>query len=88
MLHYKHIFFDLDDTFWDVRANQEAAQRELFATFGMADRFPDFDAYYGTFREINPRLCTALGAGVPNIVTYPRCVLRRIQVLWKSNNCS
>jgi putative hydrolase of the HAD superfamily len=56
MLHYKHIFFDLDDTFWDVRANQEAAQRELFATFGMADRFPDFDAYYGTFREINQRL--------------------------------
>ena len=63
-MKYKHLFFDLDDTFWDVRSNQEAAQRELFVTFGMADHFPDFETYYGTFREINQRLWTEYRDGI------------------------
>ena len=63
-MEYKHLFFDLDDTFWDVRSNQEAAQRELFATFGMADHYPDFDTYYRTFREINQKLWTEYRDGI------------------------
>lgn len=63
-MKYKHLFFDLDDTFWDVRSNQESAQRELFATFGMADRYPDFDTYYHTFREINQKLWTEYRDGI------------------------
>lgn len=63
-MKYKHLFFDLDDTFWDVRSNQESAQRELFATFGMADRYPDFDTYYNTFREINQKLWTEYRDGI------------------------
>lgn len=63
-MKYKHLFFDLDDTFWDVRSNQEAAQRELFDLFGMADRFPDFETYYGTFREINQKLWTEYRDGI------------------------
>lgn len=63
-MKYKHLFFDLDDTFWDVRSNQESAQRELFASFRMADHYPDFDTYYNTFREINQRLWTEYRDGV------------------------
>ncbi len=63
-MKYKHLFFDLDDTFWDVRSNQEAAQRELFSVFGMADHFPDFDTYYHTFREINQKLWTEYRDGI------------------------
>lgn len=63
-MKYKHLFFDLDDTFWDVRSNQEAAQRQLFATFGMADHYPDFDTYYHTFREINEKLWTEYRDGI------------------------
>lgn len=63
-MSYKHLFFDLDDTFWDVRTNQESAQRELFATFAMADRYPDFDSYYHTFREINEKLWAEYRDGI------------------------
>ena len=63
-MEYKHLFFDLDDTFWDVRTNQETAQRELFAAFGLGDRYPDFDSYYETFREINQRLWTEYRDGI------------------------
>lgn len=63
-MQYKHLFFDWDDTFWDVRSNQEAAQRELFVSSGMVSRFPDFDTYYETFRTINQELWTAYRDGV------------------------
>ena len=65
-MKYKHLFFDLDDTFWDVRSNQESAQRELFSVFGMAAHYPNFDTYYGTFREINQRLWTEYRDGIVN----------------------
>ncbi|MCC8062984.1 MAG: YjjG family noncanonical pyrimidine nucleotidase, partial [Rikenellaceae bacterium] len=53
-----------DDTVWDVRSTQEAAQRERFATFGMEDRYPDFHTYYNTFREINQKLWTEYRDGI------------------------
>lgn len=53
---YRHLFFDLDDTFWDVRTNQKAAQEVMFGQFGMGDHFPDFETYYTIFRQINQQL--------------------------------
>ncbi len=61
---YRHLFFDLDNTFWDVDQNQRAAQQELYASFEMGRFFPDFDTYYGRFRRINDRLWNLYRDGI------------------------
>lgn len=53
---YKHLFFDLDRTFWDVDQNQHDAMVEIFNTFDMGSHYPDFESYYQTFRDINEHL--------------------------------
>lgn len=55
-MKYKHLFFDLDDTFWDVSTNQKAAQARIYDSYGMSDHFPDFEEYYERFRKINQKL--------------------------------
>lgn len=56
MKHYKHLFFDLDRTFWDVDRNQYDGMHEIYDTFLMGTYFPDFDTFFNTFKEINERL--------------------------------
>lgn len=53
---YKYIFFDLDNTFWDVEKNQKCALEELYATFNMCNHFNDFKQFYDTFIAINSQM--------------------------------
>lgn len=68
-MSYKHLFFDLDDTLWDVRANQRSAQQEVYSLFGMESYFPDFESYYQTFLTINQRLWDQYRDGIIDQIT-------------------
>ena len=53
---YSYLFFDLDNTFWDVRKNQQCALTELFAAHKMDRYFDSFPTFYDTFIDINTQL--------------------------------
>lgn len=56
MKTYRHLFFDLDRTFWDVETNQEGAHRQLYGTFRLERLFTGYDDYFAAFTRINDRL--------------------------------
>ena len=53
---YHYLFFDLDNTFWDVRQNQYNAQKELFAMYDMGRYFGTFENYLQSYASINEKL--------------------------------
>ena len=53
---YHYLFFDLDNTFWDVRQNQYNAQKELFAVYDMGRYFGTFENYLQSYASINEKL--------------------------------
>lgn len=58
------IFFDLDDTLWDFRANSLAALRMLYGERPLlAGRFPTFDAFADRYHEVNDRFWSLYHAG-------------------------
>lgn len=72
MKRYAHLFFDLDHTLWDFRANSREALRELVEAHGLLARgLPDAEAFIGAYEEINAALWAEHGAG-----RMPKEVLR------------
>lgn len=64
MKRYRHLFFDLDHTLWDFRANSRETLRDLFNEEQLAARgVPDADAFIAVYEEINHTLWAEHGAG-------------------------
>jgi putative hydrolase of the HAD superfamily len=53
---YKHLFFDLDNTLWDFRANAREAFHEIFTSLNLFDRISDFDKFLLLFDQYNEKL--------------------------------
>ncbi len=53
---YKHLLFDLDNTFWSVDDNQKCAIEELFNSYGMKKYFSNFDDFFQKFLTLNSKL--------------------------------
>lgn len=72
MKHYRHIFFDLDHTLWDFRANSRATLRELHADLALAGQGIDTpEALIEVYEEVNAGLWRGYEAG-----RIPKEVLR------------
>lgn len=53
MKTYKHLFFDLDNTLWDFKANSREAFYGIFMAEGLLDRIPDFDRFLEVYEKHN-----------------------------------
>jgi putative hydrolase of the HAD superfamily len=53
---YRHLFFDLDNTLWDFRANAYDALHEIFTTLDLFDRVPDFSEFLCAYEKYNEYL--------------------------------
>ena len=54
---YKHLFFDLDGTLWDLHGNSRKALFELWNKYGLAQRADlDFDRFNIRYRHHNDRV--------------------------------
>jgi putative hydrolase of the HAD superfamily len=53
---YKHLFFDLDNTLWDFRANAREAFLCVFEKLDLFGRIPDFEAFIATYEKYNEHL--------------------------------
>ncbi|NLO02747.1 MAG: noncanonical pyrimidine nucleotidase, YjjG family [Bacteroidales bacterium] len=53
---YTHIFFDLDNTLWDFRANSFAALKIAYSNFKIESQYPDYQNFFDVFTEINDLL--------------------------------
>jgi len=64
MKHYRHLFFDLDHTLWDFRANSRATLEELYHAEGLASLgVPDAQAFVEVYEEVNHGLWARYEAG-------------------------
>jgi YjjG family noncanonical pyrimidine nucleotidase len=79
-LRYKHIFFDLDRTLWDLRTNASRTLLDLYEEFALHDLgIAPSHEFVLCFEEVNERLWTsAQGGGMPKETLR---VLRFRQVL-------
>lgn len=72
MSRYRHIFFDLDHTLWDFRANSRATLRELHGDLGLPERgIATADELIEVYEEVNAGLWRRYEAG-----RIPKEVLR------------
>ncbi|MBP6697906.1 MAG: HAD family hydrolase, partial [Flavobacteriales bacterium] len=72
MKRYRHVFFDLDHTLWDFRANSRETLQELFIELHLERAgVPDADALIAVYEEINADLWRSYEAG-----RIPKEVLR------------
>ena len=62
-MRYKHIFFDLDRTLWDVETNQRAALDAIYREHGIGRWYPDPGEFYWLFREKNEELWSLYSRG-------------------------
>jgi len=53
LLKYKHLFFDLDNTLWDFRANAHEAFHDIFSELDLFVRIPDFPLFLNTYEHFN-----------------------------------
>jgi putative hydrolase of the HAD superfamily len=53
---YKHLFFDLDNTLWDFKANARDAFYEIFDNLKLFDRIPDFSRFLDVYEKHNEHL--------------------------------
>jgi putative hydrolase of the HAD superfamily len=60
---YKHLFFDLDNTLWDFKANARDAFYDVFARLGLLDRIDDFDRFLQIYEKYNEHLWTEYRKG-------------------------
>jgi putative hydrolase of the HAD superfamily len=51
--NYKHLFFDLDGTLWDLHRNTRAAMAELFARYGEHIAHLDFELFFQRYHHHN-----------------------------------
>lgn len=64
MSRYRHLFFDLDHTLWDFRANSRATLEELHGELGLADAGVErADEFIATYEEVNAGLWRRYEAG-------------------------
>ncbi|MBK8341736.1 MAG: noncanonical pyrimidine nucleotidase, YjjG family [Flavobacteriales bacterium] len=72
MKKYRHIFFDLDHTLWDLRTNSRETLHELFIELDLErSGVPDADALITVYEDINADLWRRYEAG-----RIPKEVLR------------
>lgn len=62
MKTYKHLFFDLDNTLWDFKANAREAFHGIFSRLGLLERM-DFDRFLNTYEKHNEYLWTEYRKG-------------------------
>lgn len=74
---YRHVFFDLDDTIWDFKANSKASLRVLFDQFELGEKSGwDFENYFSAYHTINEKLWTLY---MKNLVTRDQIRIRRFE---------
>lgn len=52
-LKYKSLFFDFDDTLWDIHVNGRVAMSETFEKYKLGNHFESFDAFYDIYMHYN-----------------------------------
>ena len=52
-LKYKNIFFDFDDTLWDIHVNGKEAMAETFELYQLGNYFESFDVFYDIYMYHN-----------------------------------
>jgi putative hydrolase of the HAD superfamily len=60
---YKHLFFDLDNTLWDFKANADEAFHVVFNRLGLMERIPDMTRFLKTYEKFNDHLWTEYRKG-------------------------
>jgi putative hydrolase of the HAD superfamily len=64
MKQYRHLFFDLDHTLWDFRANSRETLRELHVELGLAQHgVEDVDELISVYEDVNRGLWKRYEAG-------------------------
>ena len=63
MKTYKHLFFDLDNTLWDFKANAREAFYDVFRQVGLLNVITDFDLFISTYEKYNEHLWTEYRKG-------------------------
>lgn len=58
MKTYKHLFFDLDGTLWDLKRNTRAAMTELFTQHQQEIGHLDFELFYTRYHHHNDHVWT------------------------------
>ena len=54
---YKHLFFDLDRTLWDLDRNSREALHEIYTHYGLEEMgVLNFQAFFENYKHINDRL--------------------------------
>lgn len=53
---YRHLFFDLDNTLWDFRANARDALYGIFTRMGLFEQIPDFNRFLEVYEKHNEHL--------------------------------
>ena len=75
---YKSIFFDLDDTLWDIHVNGKDALSETFDEYGLKNLFPSFEDFYDRYMPNNLELWAQYRMGM---IRKKELVLRRFLFL-------
>lgn len=60
---YKHLFFDLDNTLWDFKANARDAFVEIFDDLGLTAKLPGIDSFLTVYEKYNEHLWTEYRKG-------------------------
>ncbi|MEZ4800356.1 MAG: YjjG family noncanonical pyrimidine nucleotidase [Flavobacteriales bacterium] len=60
---YKHFFFDLDGTLWDLYKNTEIALRQICSEFGMLEDDDSFKAFYKSYHYHNEQVWSLYRVG-------------------------
>lgn len=55
-MKYKHIFFDLDDTLWDLKSNKSECLKEIFNRYNLSLYFNSFESFEKKFDQEKDRL--------------------------------
>jgi putative hydrolase of the HAD superfamily len=60
---YRHVFFDLDNTLWDFKANAREAFYRIFERLDLLDRIADFNNFLEVYEKYNEHLWTEYRKG-------------------------
>jgi putative hydrolase of the HAD superfamily len=60
---YRHVFFDLDNTLWDFKANASEAFYGIFDRLDLLGRIPDFNKFLEVYEKHNEHLWTEYRKG-------------------------
>ncbi|MCL1941976.1 MAG: YjjG family noncanonical pyrimidine nucleotidase [Candidatus Azobacteroides sp.] len=61
---YKNIFFDFDDTLWDIHTNGKEALSETFEQYRLDEKFSSFEEFYGIYMPKNHELWEKYRSGM------------------------